>query len=173
MPSTNTNVPATFHDLVTAVRTSTEGPLYALGMYREEDGRGYRYVQFDNGSGNVAALVGGLAYILNDVNTVALTTGAWTVTMDVSDTSLSKVRGVFVAIPADLGYCWIQTKGPATVLLNNDDDAVKGQSIIATSSDGLGDTVAVGTAPTHRVVGWCLGSVVAASNLVPADMVLE
>lgn len=151
MPKVNTNVPAQWHDLVTAVRTSTEGPLYAVGQYREEDGKGYRYVLFDNGTGNVASVAGNLAYQVGTTD--------WTVTMDVSDTDRNLVAGVFAAVIADGGYGWIQVFGQCTVKTNGDDDIAKGDAVIASAAgDGTADSTAQDTAPTNKIVGWALAA---------------
>lgn len=92
----------------TTLQTSGKG--FGLGdNYQASDGRIYKFVKFDNGTGNVAAVVGNFAYYL-------ASTGAetWTVTMDLSDSS-GVGAGVFQSIPADGEYCWIQVAGPATL----------------------------------------------------------
>lgn len=154
---------------VTTVRTSSEGQEFPLGTYREEDGLGYRYVKFDNGSGNVASVDGKLAYHFAD--TVA---DYWTVTMDVSDTDRNKVCGVFTAVIADGGFGWLQTKGPDTVTTNGDDDIAEGDAIIASAAgDGTCDSTAQDTAPTNRVVGWALADDVNGSDTVIVDLCLD
>lgn len=175
MAKVNTNVPALWQDTVTSVRTSTEGPLYELGQYREENGRGYRYVKYDGGAGSIAAVAGQIAFYLGDTNDT--TEGAantfWEVTSDVSDSHRNKVAGVLTAVIADEGYGWLQTRGPASVVFNNDDDAAEGMSVISANTDGTCDTVAAGTAPTNQVVGWVIGAVVAASNTAPCFLTLD
>lgn len=175
MAKVNTNVPAFWQDSVTSVRTSTEGPLYELGQYREENGRGYRYVKYDAGTGSVAAVANQIAFYLGTTNDT--TEGAantfWEVTSDVSDSHRSKVAGKLCAVIADEGYGWIQTRGPATLVTNGDDDIALGQSIISANTDGTVDSVAVGTAPTHQVIGWALTADVDAANTVAVFMVLD
>lgn len=147
---------------------------FPLGTYREQDGKGYRFVQFDNGSGNVASVAGNLAYLVGVVDTNALLTGRWVVTMDVSDTSPNKVRGVFAAVIADGSFGWIQTKGIAVVNTNGDDDIAIGDAVIASAAgDGTCDSTAAGTAPIRRVVGWAMTVDVDAANTVIADLVLD
>jgi hypothetical protein len=169
-----TRSPITFgeDDLVTTVYTVQKFP---LGLYREEDGKGYRFVSYDNGTGNLAAVAGNLAYTMNDVVTVAsATAGYWEVTMDVSDTDRNKVRGVFAAVIADGGFGWIQTKGPCTVNTNGDDDIAEGDAVIASAAgDGTADSTAQDTAPTNRVVGWALADDVNGSNTVIVDLDLD
>lgn len=158
-------------DLVTTTYTDQRFP---LGLYREQDGKGYRFVQFDNGSGNVASLAGSLAYLVGTVDTNALLTGRWVVTMDVSDTSRNKVRGVFAAVTADGSFCWIQTKGICVVTTNGDDDIAIGDAVIASAAgDGTADSTAAGTAPVARVVGWAMTVDVDAANTVITDLCLD
>src|SRR6187455_3213276 len=98
---------------LTNVRTSTEGPEFKLGtVYRASDGKGYKYVQFNNGVGDVASVAGNVAYYYAVSGTSA---GQYDiVTMDLTD-SAGIGAGVFQAVIADLGYGWIQTKGNATL----------------------------------------------------------
>lgn len=175
MAKTNTNVPAQWHDLVTDVRTSTQGPLYCLGQYREENGRGYRYVKYDEGAGSVAAVANQIAFYLGttDDTTEGPTNTFWEVTSDVSDSHRSKVAGRLCAVIADEGYGWLQTRGPATLKTNGDDDIALGQSIISANTDGTVDSVAVGTAPTHQVIGWALTADVDGADTIAVFMVLD
>lgn len=158
-------------DLVTTAYTYQAFP---LGLYREEDGKGYRFVQFDNGTGNVACISRSLAYLVGTVDTNALVTGRWVVTMDVSDTIPNKVRGVFASLIADAGFGWIQTRGLGVVNTNGDDDIALGDAIIASAAgDGTCDSTAAGTAPIRRVVGWAWTVDVDAANTVLTDLCLD
>jgi hypothetical protein len=98
---------------LTAVRTSSDGPAFSLGsIYESYDGKLYKYVQFDNGAGNVASVAGNFAYYYAPSGASA---GSSTVvTMDLSD-SAGVGAGVFQAVIADQGYGWIQTAGVATL----------------------------------------------------------
>lgn len=161
-----TNTPMAFgdDDAVTDVYTYQAFP---LGMYREEDGKGYRFVQYDNGTGNLACVAGKLAYFFAD-------TGTFVVTMDVSDSDRNKVRGVFAAVIADQGYGWIQTKGVCTVATNGDDDIAEGDAVIASAAgDGTADSTAQDTAPTNRVVGWALAADSDGGDTVVTDLCLD
>jgi len=159
----NTNVPAVWTDAVADTGTTL---LYSLGMVRHEDGKIYRYRQFDNGSGDVAAVSGNLAYFIDN---------GLKVTMDVSDTDRNLVAGVFISVPADAAYCWVQTGGRhATVKTNGDDDVAKGDAIIASAAgDGTADSTAQDTAPTNHVVGWALAADVDANNTVDTYLTLD
>jgi len=166
MAKVNTNVPAQWHDLVTQVRTSTEGALYTLGQYREEDGKGYRYVKQSDATVTVTA--GSLAYL------AASDTTGFTVCQDVSDSDRNLVSGVYAAVIADGGFGWIQTYGPCTVATNGDDDIALGDAVIASAAgDGTADSTAQDTAPTNRVVGWAMADDVNAANTVLTFLVLR
>jgi hypothetical protein len=80
--------------------------------YESSGGKQYKYVQFDNGAGNVASVAGNFAYYLAVSGASAGQIDI--VTMDLSD-SAGVGAGVFQAVIADQGYGWIQTKGPATL----------------------------------------------------------
>ena len=83
---------------------------FELGTVAFDDGnKAYKYVQYDTGTGAVAAVSGQVAYY----------DGAdgyknARVTSDLSD-SLNIGAGVLQSAPADGEYCWIQIKGPATL----------------------------------------------------------
>ncbi len=169
MPQVNTNVPAFWTDLVTDVRTSAQGPLYTKGQYREENGKGYRYIGFDNGTANIACAAGYLLYIK------AAATDPWIVTHDVSDTTTNAVRGVAVAVIADGGFGWMQTKGyNAAVETDAGDDFAAGDAAIAhATEDGEADRTAKGTAPVSRVVGWAMDADSDSADTVPLDLCLD
>lgn len=96
---------------LTKVRTSTEGPEFRLGtIYRDEDGKQYKYVKYDNGTANLTCVAGNVGYYMGTTGS----DGGTTVTMDLSDTA-SVGAGVFQAVIADGGYGWIQTKGYAVL----------------------------------------------------------
>lgn len=98
---------------LTNVRTNAEGPEFPLGtIYRAPSGKQYKYVQFNNGAGDVAAVAGNFAYYYAVSGASAGQVDI--VTMDLTDTA-GVGAGVFQAVIADTGYGWIQTKGPATL----------------------------------------------------------
>ena len=166
MPKVNTNVPAQWHDLVTAVRTSTEGPLYTLGQYREEDGKGYRYAKQNDTTVTVTA--GSLAYL------AASDTTGYTVCQDVSDSDRNLVAGVYTSVIANSGFGWIQTRGPATVATNGDDDIALGDAVIASAAgDGTADSTAQDTAPICKVVGWAMAADSDSGNTVLTFLTLD
>lgn len=72
----------------------------------------FKYVRFNKGAGNVAAVAGNVAYYYAVSGASA---GQYTeVTMDLSD-SAGLGAGVFQSVPADGEYCWLQIKGVATL----------------------------------------------------------
>jgi hypothetical protein len=99
--------------VLTRVKTSTEGPEFALGtVHRDYDGKQYKYVQFNNGAGSVASVAGNVCYYYAVSGASAGQVDI--VTMDVTDSG-GIGAGVFQAVIADSGYGWIQTKGDATL----------------------------------------------------------
>lgn len=98
---------------LTDVRTNAEGPEFALGtVHRDYNGKQYKYVQFNNGAGNVASVAGNVCYYYAVSGASAGQVDI--VTMDVTDSG-GIGAGVFQAVIADTGYGWIQTKGTATL----------------------------------------------------------
>lgn len=99
--------------LLTRTRTNAEGPEFALGsLGATQDGKIYKYVQYDTAAGSVAAVAGNVAYYYAPSGTSAGSTTK--VTSDLSD-SAGLGAGVLQAVIPDEGYGWIQIKGPATL----------------------------------------------------------
>lgn len=72
----------------------------------------YKYVQYNDGAGDIAAVSGNVAYYYAPSGASAGSTTV--VTSDVSD-SAGLGAGVLQSAPATGEYCWIQIKGPATI----------------------------------------------------------
>lgn len=84
-------------------------PEFTPGVkFSDNDGKCYRYYQFDNGAGNVAAVAGNVAYFYGTAGATDV------VTMDLSD-SANVGAGVFQAVLTDGYYGWFQVDGPATL----------------------------------------------------------
>ena len=81
-------------------------------IFAGDDGKRYRFVLFDNGAGNVAAVANNFAYVLAVSGASAGQTT--TVTSDLSD-SAGVGAGMFMSAPADGEYCWVQIAGYATL----------------------------------------------------------
>jgi len=91
--------------------TGTTDAKYPLGTLRIEEtsaavgAETYRYVKFDNGSGNVAAVAGGVCY--RGVTQAR----PWEVTSDVSTVDSAFAAGIFQSVLTDANYGWVKTKG--------------------------------------------------------------
>lgn len=96
----------------TAAQLATEGPASVGDHFEAAGGKVYKFVKFNNGVGNVAAVAGNVAYYyaVSGASAGQITE----VTMDVTDSG-GVGAGVFQSVPADGEYCWIQIKGPATL----------------------------------------------------------
>lgn len=109
------------------------------------DGKIYKYVQYDEGAGAVAAVAGNVCYYY--------TVDGYKnnqVTSDLSD-SVELGAGVLQSAPADGEYCWIQIKGPATLTPALTAGA-DGDPLTPTgSTDG---TLNVTSAVTDHVCAW-------------------
>ena len=82
------------------------------------------------------------------------------VTNDISDTTPNEVIGVGRGAITASYYGWIQTKGLHTAVLKGQGDSsnsiASGDSVIGClTADGVCDKVALGTAPTYKVLGYC------------------
>ncbi len=93
----------------TKLTDTSTADLEGVGTQRREGDKTYKWVLFNNGAGNVAAVAGNFSYYY-------LAGGLQdnTVTMDLSD-SVNIGAGVFQAVIPDGSYGWIQIKGPATL----------------------------------------------------------
>lgn len=94
---------------VTRLTDTSSQDLEGVGTIRQERNKQYKWVQFNNGAGNVAAVAGLIAtyYAVGGDGAAANMT---VVTMDQTD-SILLGAGAFMSVPADGEYCWIQTKG--------------------------------------------------------------
>lgn len=90
----------------------TEGNTPSVGTVIWVENKAYKFVLFNNGVGNVAAVAGNVCYYYAPSGASAGATT--TITSDLSD-SAGLGAGVFQSVPADGEYCWIQIKGPATL----------------------------------------------------------
>ena len=138
---------------------------FPLGMYREEDGKGYRFAKRSDAT--IAITAGMCVYSL------APGTSMWTVTADVSDSHANNVVGIAVAAIADGSYGWLQTKGyHAAVVTDGADDNAAGDTVIAVG-DGTTNIVAAGTASTHKIIGYATAADDDSANTVPVWICLE
>lgn len=92
---------------------SEAGTAFAVGdRYVDQNGKSYRFVQYDTGAGPVAAVAGNFCYYYAPSGASAGATGV--VTSDLSD-SAAVGAGMLLSAPGDGDYCWIQTGGQATL----------------------------------------------------------
>lgn len=111
-----------------ALNDSGSGPWAGnLGMITEDNGKMYRLVKFDNGTGNVAAAAGGVAHWK--------TRASFIVTSDQTDAeaSLNSVAGAFLMALTDGYYGFIQMGGVQAVTV--DTTASAGTALIASTTD--------------------------------------
>jgi hypothetical protein len=139
-------------DLDATYTTLSEGNTPALGdIFQGTGGKWYKFVLFNNGVGNVAAVAGNAAYVyaVSGASAGQITT----VTMDLTDTA-GITAGVFMSVPADGEYCWIQIKGPCTMttahLAGADGNAL---TAVGATTDG---TLDVSAAATDHVCAWAI-----------------
>jgi hypothetical protein len=132
-----------------AVSSTAEYGVGQLGSVIDSGGvtKIYKYVQYDTGSGSVAAVSGQVAYYytLDGYKNNQ-------VTSDLSD-SVEIGAGVLNSAPTDGQYCWIQIAGPATLSIALTAGA-DGDPLTPTgSSDGTLDVSAAATDNVCAIAG--------------------
>jgi hypothetical protein len=119
-------------------------------------GKKYRYVQFDNGTANVAALASGVVYW----KTLDPSTGTFIVTSDETDTlaGINGVAGVLeVAGVTDQYYTWIVVGGVVDALVAA--STVAGDKMIGSATDQTFNRLAAAAAVTDKVFGIALDAI--------------
>ena len=99
-----------YQDIGVDVTSVADTPNFKVGSHHtDENGKIFKYVQYDTGAGGVAAVSGNVAYYytLDGYKNHQ-------VTSDLSD-SIEIGAGVLQSAPTDGQYCWVQIKGPATL----------------------------------------------------------
>ena len=135
----------------TGLSETTSFDAEGLGAIRIEGQKVYKWVKYNNGAGDVAAVVGDVGYYYG-VSGDAVTGGYENnvVTMDLTDAYMG--AGVFQSIIADGEYGWIQIEGPATLttapLAGADGNAL---THVGATTDG---TLDVSAAVTDAVVAY-------------------
>lgn len=139
--------------------------LEELGVKRSDvdsDGyKEYKYVQFNNGSGNVASATNMVVYEL-----ISGDTGGTIVTNDVSDSDINHVAGVMPLAMTDLYYGWMQVCGYNSAIRTDGGDDIAAADALIGGGDGTCNSVAQDTAPTNKVLGFAVAADVDASNTV-------
>jgi hypothetical protein len=139
--------------------------LEGVGAIRFEGNKVYKWVQFNNGAGNVASVAGKAAYYYGLGGDAADGDGYENsiVTMDLTDAFLG--AGIFQAVIADLSYGWIQIKGPAALVSGTLTAGADGQALthIGAGADGALDVAA---ADTSAIVAYATD---ASADLIACD----
>lgn len=136
------------------------GPQYANdptaknipGMLIRRGGKQYKYVQFDNGVGNVAAVAGGVAY-WKQLNPAL---GIFIVTSDQTDSAggVNAVAGIFGTVVTDQYFTWVQVGGTATCLVAA--STVASDKMIGSATDLTFARIAAAGAVVDNVFGIAL-----------------
>lgn len=150
-------------DELTATSTTQK---FTLGVTRKVGGKNYVYVQHSSGAASAAANGTVLYGTLSDSNVV---------TDDISVTHPNLVRGAAIGAIAKGSYGWIQSWGDhGAVKTDGGDDIATGDAIIGDpSTDGVCDSVAAGTAPTHKVLGFATSADSDTNDTVAAYLTVE
>lgn len=138
----------------TSYNLSALPPNQVLGSVVEStSGKVYRLVQFDNGSGNVAAAAGAAAYWK--------TKASYIVTSDITDEQMggNSFAGIFTEVATDQYYTWIQIGGIATGVSVDSGTATGDVLTAGGSTDGQLVSTNDGTAPVGIPVGVAMSNV--------------
>jgi hypothetical protein len=120
-----------------------------LGKVFELNGKMYRVVQHDKGSGSVATVAGGSAYW----KTYDPASGSFVVTMDQTDSLYinNGVAGGYLGVVTDQNYCCIQVGGRQTGVSVAAATAI-GDQLSGSATDGQLAKTATGTASVNLIV---------------------
>lgn len=115
-------------------------------VHTDYRGVSHKFLQFQNGSGNVTAVVGA---------PVGYDTSFDWVTNDLSDTAATRVVGILPAVITDLRGSWIQIAGVTQYDVTTDDSIAEGSlfvwsadSTVAVFTDGTNEEAIIGVAHT-------------------------
>lgn len=127
-----------------------------VGTLIRYNGAYWRYVRFDNGTGNVASAAYGVAHWKTLTFPTATAVGVFTVTSDYTDAigGINTVAGIFGGVVTDGYYTFIQVSGKCTALTAA--SMVAGDKCIGSSTDLTFGRIAAGGANTDMVYGIAL-----------------
>jgi hypothetical protein len=122
------------------------------GMVIRYNGKIYRYVQFDDGVGNVAAVAAGAAHW----KTLTPASGLLIVTSDQTNAigGINTVAGILGCVVTDQYYTWIQVGGPATVKVQA--GTIASDCMIGSTTDLTLDRIASGATHSNNIWGVAL-----------------
>ena len=133
----------------TALTETNATDVEGVGVIRFEGRKIYKWVKYNNGSGDVAAIVGDCAYYYGVAGDAV--TGGYedsVVTMDRTDGYLG--AGVFQSIIADGEFGWIQVEGQVGILT----DVAGGIGDKMTLSDGTAGAAQLSDSETEPAIGF-------------------
>lgn len=109
-------------------RVSTVAEVAVGTLAQDNDGKIYKYVLYDEGTGALDLAAGDVVYYVDDSGY-----GASTVTADVTDSTGQEIgAGVAVAaVTEDASYFWVQIKGFATLAVALGGSAADGDPLTA------------------------------------------
>ncbi len=130
-----------------------------LGVVTQYNGKAYRLVQHDKGTGSVATVAGGSAYWK--------TKASFIVTMDETDAefSLNSVAGGYLRVVTDQYYCFIQIGGRQTLVTVAAGTAI-GDMLSGSATDGVLAKTAVSTASVNLCVAIAVTAVSSSTSTV-------
>lgn len=124
-----------------------------------EGGSGLRALRFVQLHADSAAVATGTPVMWKDTTMTIVTT--------VISSSRNHPAGVGIGTLTAGRYGWIQCKGyHAAVITDGGDDIAKGDSVIYSATDAKVDSVAAGTSPTYKPLGFAAAADVDADNTV-------
>lgn len=150
-------------------QVDTSGPKEILGTLRNEKGKTYKYVEVKNSGGTQALAAGDAVCYL-----AAASDGTRVVTRPAEADAAPVAAGVLQAAVAGVSgnsyYCWIQTKGPATLNQNAAGTPAAGDEVVAGSTAGqLTRRLYAGTTPNIVANGAKAGNMVNTTNKAVLD----
>ena len=150
-------------DELTATGTTQK---FTRGTTRKVGGSSYVYVQLSASAANAAA---------NGTVLYATLANSNVVTDDISATHPNLARGVAFGALAKGAFGWIQCWGDhSAVKTDGGDDIAAGDAIIGDPTvDGVCDSVAAGTPPTHKAIGFATAADGDTANTVAVYITLE
>ena len=130
----------------------TQGSAPSVGtVFHGANNKVYKFVKYDDGTGNLDLAVGDVVYYVDDTGY-----GASTVTADVSDSTGAEMgAGVALAVvDTDATYFWIQIRGAATVNQSLGGSAADGDPLtcVGAADKALTKAAESDTAATYKMV---------------------
>lgn len=128
-------------------------------VYEGSLGRKYRYVEYNDGDGNVAGVAGYLAYLCTGTGV-----GKWTVTCDYDSATIATARnqgvGFLMAALTNGKFGWMQISGPNDMPMLTETNVAAGHTLVAHAANGT----VIGIAAGSNHTGFPLAIAVAADT---------